>query len=45
MGLIEKENLILRQVRAWVSLKAGLGYHPCGLGYHDGQDTAGAFHS
>lgn len=42
MGLIEKENLILRQVMAWASLKAGQGYHSCGLGYHDGQEKAGA---
>lgn len=37
MGLIEKENLALRQVMAWALLKAGLGYYPGGLGYHDGQ--------
>lgn len=37
MGLIEKENLVLRQVMAWAYLKAGLG-----LGYHDGQKEIGA---
>lgn len=42
MGLIEKENLILRQVMARAPLKPGLGYRPCGLGYHDGQDKVGA---
>lgn len=42
MGLIEKENLTLRQVITRASWKAGLGYHSHGPGYHDEQDKAGA---
>lgn len=32
MGLIEKENLILRQVMARAPLRPGLGYRPVGWG-------------